>query len=146
MKWPGLSSREELAKVREALQISRAQYAEEQRSRSALEISNASLQRENELLRGEMTKALDNERYALRTMVNFNTQANYGVKAYPGNPGLPDNIAGEPAAPQEPARLQGLDMVNRSNHEFLEQARDRVKRGEHLPIPIEQLETMLFNR
>ncbi len=119
---------------------------EEQRSRSALEISNASLQRENELLRSQVATATENERFAMRMMVNFWSQGTYGVKPYPAVPGLPDNTAGEPVAPPEPVRMQGLDMVNRSNQEFLAEARRRQAKGEHLPVPLDQLEAMLFNR
>lgn len=116
----------------------------EERSRANLEISNASLQRENEFAKEQMVRALENERYAVRLLANIQTQSLYGVKPYPDAPGLPDNMTADQPTQEQPVRMQGMDMVNRSRQEFMADARGRLARGESLPVPIEVLEASLY--
>ena len=88
-----------------------------------LETRNAQLEQTIDWMRAQMERALENERYAMRTMANLAMQQRYGVKPYPDAAGMTESVA-EPALPEAftPTR-QGVDMVNEARARLLDEYR-----------------------
>lgn len=135
MTWPWQYS----ARIAELQRVA----AESERARLALELSNAHLQTENTFLRDQMVKALENERFALRFQANCASQKEYGVKTYADTPGIPEFDEAKATQPG-PARVQGIDLVNKAKQDFIAEARQRSANGEHMPMPLESIEELLY--
>ncbi len=112
----------------------------ERQARAALEIANASLQRENEYLRQQFETAISAERSALRLLANVGMQSKFGITPYPEAPGLPENGENKVSEQMESPRIQGIDMVKSARANFIKDYKERHGKGESLPIPIEQIE------
>lgn len=113
---------------------------DERRARSALEISSASLVRENEFLRVEAREARRGEREALRLIVNLGMQRLFGVKPYPAQLGLPEFEGQRPEEQPGPARVQGVDLVRQARETFMKELDSRIAKGESLPVDRSVLE------
>lgn len=101
-------------------------------SSAQLEASNAALQRENEFLRAQMERAIDAERFAMRTMANLTFQNTHGIAPYPEAAHLkPEQVdvakAGKPLVAKS---VQGIDLVRQRQQEFLDRYREMYKDGE----------------
>lgn len=112
---------------------------DERRARSALEITSASLIRENEFLREEARQARKGERDALRLLANLGMQRLFGVKPYPDAKGLPEFEGQEPVEQPGPARVQGVDLVRQAKEKFMAELSAREAKGEVLPVDREVL-------
>lgn len=109
-----------------------------------LETRNAQLEQTIDWMRAQMERALENERYAMRTMANLAMQQRYGVKPYPDAAGMTESVA-EPALPEgfTPTR-QGVDMVNEARARLLDEYRQAYPKGDG-PIPLQQLEELRWS-
>lgn len=112
----------------------------ERQARAALEVMNASLQRENEFLRQEFGKAVEAERRALHMVANIGMQSKYGITPYPDDPGLQENGELKPSEQIQTRQMQGVDMVAAARRTFVDDYKARAARGEKLPIPPDQIE------
>lgn len=102
---------------------------EERRARAALEITNASLQRENEFLRTQFQAALENERNTLKMLANISMQSRYGMTPFPEAKGLPEDGAPQPIE-QPSAKVQGVDIVRDRVSSFVSDYRKKFDKGE----------------
>lgn len=109
-------------------------------ARAALEIANASLQRENEYLRQQFETAIAAERRALHMVANVGMQSKFGITPYPDAPGLPEEGANKPSEQMQPATMQGIDIVKNHRANAVKEYRERANRGEQLPMSVEQFE------
>ncbi len=112
---------------------------DERRARAALEITSASLLRENEFLREEARQARKGERDALRLICNLGLQKLFGFKPFPAEVGLPEYDTQKPEEQPGSARVHGIDMVNKARETFMDELAKREARGEHIPVDREVL-------
>jgi hypothetical protein len=115
---------------------------DERRARASLEVSSASLIRENHFLRQESQEARRGEREALRLLCNLGIQRLFGVKPYPDAKGLPE-FEQEKSEQPGPSRVQGIDMVRTAREQFMSELRKRKESGEILPVDESVLEQAL---
>ncbi len=117
----------------------KAALEDERRARGALEVSSASLLRENEFLREESRQARRGEREALRLICNLGMQRLFGIKPFAEVMGLPEFDHAKAEEQPGPARMQGVDMVRNAREEFMRELDNRIAKGETLPVDREVL-------
>lgn len=141
LSWRVTEIKEEFQRYKEHFSQLKAELEQAQRAHASLEISNASLQRENEFLRDLATRSIENERYALRFQANITMQSTYGVKPYPNEPGLPENVSTPMEPGEAPQRVQGFELAELARRRFVGEIEQRTKDGRIAP----ELSEVLMN-